>query len=176
MIAKIGKGENLYGAISYNQQKIDTEKGQILLLNRIPETLDNTYSTNYLHQCFESYLSANIRTEKPVRHISLNPDPADRVSDGQFVKMAQEYMERMGYGNQPYVVFKHTDIERIHIVTVCVGLDGKKLPDSYDHPRSMAICRDLEQTYNLIPATEKQRAENEQVCKVLFLGSFRTFG
>lgn len=165
MIAKIGKGENLYGAISYNQKKIDSENGQVLLLNRIPETLDNTYSTSYLHQCFEPYLSANIKTEKPVRHISLNPDPADRVSDGQFVKMAQEYMERMGYGNQPYVVFKHTDIERnhIHIVTVCVGLDGKKLPDSYDHPRSMAICRDLEQTYNLIPATEKQRTGNEQV-------------
>ncbi len=165
MIAKIGKGENLYGAISYNQQKIDTEKGQVLLLNKIPETLDNTYSTTYLHQRFEPYLSANIRTEKPVRHISLNPDPADKVSDGQFMEMAQRYMQEMGYGNQPYVVFKHTDIERthIHIVTVCVGLDGKKIPDSYDHPRSMAICRDLEQQYNLVPATEKQRTGNEQV-------------
>lgn len=164
MIAKIGKGENLYGAISYNQQKIDTEKGQVLLLNRIPETLDNTYSASYLHQRFEPYLSANIRTEKPVRHISLNPDPADRVSDGQFMEMAQQYMQEMGYGNQPYIVFKHTDIERthIHIVTVCVGLDGKKIPDSYDHPRSMAICRDLEQKYNLIPATEKQCTGNEQ--------------
>jgi hypothetical protein len=79
MIAKIGKGENLYGAISYNQKKIDSENGQVLLLNRIPETLDNTYSTAYLHQCFEPYLSANIRTEKPVRHISLNPDPGARV-------------------------------------------------------------------------------------------------
>ncbi|MDX3913943.1 MAG: conjugal transfer protein MobB [Pseudosphingobacterium sp.] len=165
MIAKIGKGEHLYGAISYNQQKIDSEKGQVLLLNRIPETLDNTYSTNYLHQQFEPYLSANIRTEKPVRHISLNPDPADRVSDGQFMEMAQQYMQEMGYGNQPYLVFKHTDIERthIHIVTVCVGLDGKKIPDSYDHPRSMAICRGLEQQYNLVPATEKQRTGNEQV-------------
>lgn len=162
MIAKIGKGGNLYGAISYNQQKIDSENGQVLLLNRIPETLDNNYSTNYLYQCFEPYLSANIRTEKPVRHISLNPDPADRVSDGQFVEMAQEYMERMGYGNQPYIIFKHTDIERshIHIVTVCVGLDGKKIPDSYDHPRSMAICRDLEERHNLIPATEKQDKVN----------------
>ncbi len=165
MIAKIGKGEYLYGAISYNQQKIDSQNGQVLLLNKIPETLDNTYSTSYLHQCFEPYLSANIRTEKPVRHISLNPDPADKVSDGQFIKMAQQYMQEMGYGNQPYVVFKHTDIERthIHIVTVCVGLDGKKIPDSFDHPRSMAICRDLEQKYNLISATDKQRTGNEQV-------------
>lgn len=165
MIAKIGKGDNLYGAFAYNQHKIDTEKGKVLLLNRIPETLDNTYSTSYLHRQFEPYLCANIRTEKPVRHISLNPDPADLVSDEQFVKMAQEYMKEMGYGNQPYIVFKHNDIARthIHIVTVCMGLDGKKIPDSYDHPRSMAICRDLEQKYNLLPATEKQRTGNEQV-------------
>lgn len=163
MIAKIGKGEHLYGAISYNQQKIDKENGQVLLLNRIPETLNNTYSTSYLHQHFEPYLAANIRTEKPVRHISLNPDPADKVSDGRFIKMAQQYMQEMGYGNQPYVVFKHTDIERthIHIVTVGVGLDGKKIPDSYDHPRSMEICRKLEQQYNLVPATEKQRSEKK---------------
>lgn len=146
MIAKIGKGENLYGAISYNQKKIDSENGQVLLLNKIPETLDNTYSANYLHQCFEPYLSANIRTEKPVRHISLNPDPKDKVSDAQFMEMAQEYMERMGYGKQPYIVYKHTDTSRthIHIVTICVGIDGKKIKDSYDHPQSMAICRDLE--------------------------------
>lgn len=165
MIAKIGKGEHLYGAISYNQQKIDKEKGQILLLNKIPETLNNTYSTNYLHQHFEPYLAANIRTEKPVRHISLNPDPADKVNDGQFIKMAQQYMQEMGYGNQPYVVFKHTDIERshIHIITVSVRADGKKIPDSYDHPRSMAICRKLEQQYNLVPATEKQCTGHEQV-------------
>ncbi|ASV79766.1 relaxase [Elizabethkingia anophelis] len=165
MIAKIGKGENLYGAISYNQKKIDSENGQVLLLNKIPETLDNTYSVSYLHQKFEPYLSANIRTEKPVRHISLNPDPMDNVCDAQLIAMAKEYMERMGYGKQPYIVFKHTDIERshIHIVTVCVGIDGKKITDSYDHPRSMAICRDLEQKYNLIPATEKQHTGKEQV-------------
>lgn len=165
MIAKIGKGEHLCGAISYNQQKIDKEKGKVLLLNKIPETVNNTYSTSYLHQQFEPYLAANIKTEKPVRHISLNPDPADKVSDGQFIKMAQQYMQEMGYGNQPYVVFKHTDLERthIHIVTVAVGLDGKKIPDSYDHPRSMTICRKLEQQYNLVPATEKQRTGDEQV-------------
>ncbi|WP_312331289.1 conjugal transfer protein MobB [Sphingobacterium sp.] len=165
MIAKIGKGEHLYGAILYNQQKIDKEKGQVLLLNKIPETLNNTYSTSYLRQHFEPYLATNIRTEKPVRHVSLNPDPADKVSDGQFIEMAQRYMQEMGYGDQPYVVFKHTDVERvhIHIVTVCVGLDGKKIPDSYDHPRSMATCRDLEQKYNLISATDKQRTGNEQV-------------
>ncbi|MGJ1503233.1 conjugal transfer protein MobB [Sphingobacterium multivorum] len=167
MIAKIGKGSNMYGAILYNQQKVDNENGAILLLNKIPDTVDGKYSVTYFNKCFEPYLSANIKTEKTVRHISLNPDPADKVSDEQFTEMAQVYMERMGYGNQPYIVFKHTDIDRthIHIVSTCVGIDGKKIPDHYDHPRSMAICRDLETKYNLQKATEQEQIQDNKVFK-----------
>jgi hypothetical protein len=167
MIAKIGKGSNMYGAILYNQQKVETKNGAVLLLNKIPDTLDGRYSTQYFNKCFEPYLSANIKTEKTARHISLNPDPADKVSDEQFTDMAQEYMERMGYGNQPYIVFKHTDIDRthIHIVSTCVGIDGKKIPDDYDHPRSMAICRDLETKYNLNKATEQEQKQANKVFK-----------
>jgi hypothetical protein len=167
MIAKIGKGSNIYGAILYNQQKVEKENGAVLLLNKIPDTVDGRYSTQYFNKCFEPYLSANIKTEKTVRHISLNPDPADRVSDEQFTNMAEEYMERMGYGNQPYIIFKHTDIDRthIHIVSTCVGIDGKKIPDDYDHPRSMAICRDLETKYNLNKATEQEQKQVNKVFK-----------
>ncbi|MBX9888970.1 MAG: relaxase/mobilization nuclease domain-containing protein [Flavobacteriaceae bacterium] len=167
MIAKIGKGSNLYGAILYNQQKVDKESGAVLLLNKIPDTVDGKYSTAYFNQCFEPYLSANIKTEKTVRHISLNPDPADKVSDEQFAEMAKEYMERMGYGNQPYIVFKHTDIDRthIHIVSTCIHIDGRKIPDDYDHPRSMAICRDLEKKYNLHKATEIEQKQNDKIFK-----------
>lgn len=167
MIAKIGKGSNMYGAILYNQQKVDRENGAVLLLNKIPDTVDGTYSVAYFNKCFEPYLLANIKTEKMVRHISLNPDPSDKVSDEQFTEMARVYMERMGYGNQPYIVFKHTDIDRthIHIVSTCVGINGKKIPDDYDHKRSMAICRNLEQKYNLQKASEQEKKQDNKVFK-----------
>lgn len=64
MIAKIGKGSNMYGAILYNQQKVDKENGAVLLLNKIPDTVDSKYSVAYFNKCFEPYLSANIKTEK----------------------------------------------------------------------------------------------------------------
>lgn len=167
MIAKIGKGENIMGALSYNLKKVDKENGQVLLTNKIPVTLDNSYSGHMIYRYFEPYLLANNKTEKPVRHISLNPDPEDKVTDDRFRDMARQYMEEMGYGKQPYVVFKHTDIERthVHIVTTCVELNGKKIPDSYDHPRSMAICRKLEQQYGLKPALEIKERKNERSLK-----------
>jgi hypothetical protein len=167
MIAKIGKGENILGALSYNQHKVDKENGKVLLTHKIPDTLDNRYSVATICRYFEPYLLANNKTEKPVRHISLNPDPEDKVTDDKFRDMASQYMKEMGYGNQPYIVYKHTDIERthIHIVTTCVELDGKKIPDSYDHPRSMAICRKLEEQYGLKPALETKESQNERLFK-----------
>ena len=169
MIAKIGKGSNMYGAILYNQQKVETKNGAVLLLNKIPDTMDGRYCASYFNQCFEPYLSANIKTEKTVRHISLNPDPMDKVSDEQFTGMAQEYMEHMGYGNQPYIVFKHTDIDRthIHIVSTSVAINGKKIPDDYDHTRSMVICRDLEQKYNLNKATGQEQKQADKIFRPL---------
>lgn len=156
MIAKIGKGDNLWGALTYNQQKVDNQNGTVLFTNKIPDLWDRPYTVRFFHQYFEPYLIANNKTEKPLRHISLNPDPEDQVNDKNYREMARQYMQEMGYGDQPYVVFKHTDIDRthIHIVTTCVQLDGKKISDRYDHPRSMEICRTLEQQYHLKVANE----------------------
>lgn len=167
MIAKIGKGENLLGALSYNQLKVDKENGQILFTQKIAETLNGQYTAAYLYRSFEPYLVANNKTEKPVLHISLNPDPKDKLTDEQFISIAQEYMQQMGYGNQPFVVFKHTDIDRahIHIVSTCVGINGKKISDKFDHPRSMEISRALEKKYNLIPATEQSRSMDNRIFK-----------
>ncbi|MCA6441064.1 MULTISPECIES: conjugal transfer protein MobB [unclassified Arcicella] len=165
MIAKIGRSGNLYGALAYNQLKVDNENGQILLANKIIETTNGHYSVAQLAQSFAPYLIANRNTEKHTLHISLNPAPKDKISDDKFREMAEEYMREMGYGEQPFVVFKHTDIDRshIHIVSVCVGEEGKKISDKFEKMRSMNVCRDLERKHNLIPATDKERNQNDKI-------------
>ena len=41
--------------------------------------------------------------------------------------LAQEFMENFGYGNQPYIVWLHEDIDRkhMHIVSVRMMKPGK---------------------------------------------------
>lgn len=165
MIAKVGRGNNVYGALAYNQLKVDNEKGKILLMNKMIETKDGKYTVAQLAKSFEPYLVANKNTEKTALHISLNPDPNDKVSDEKFIQMAQDYMNEMGYGEQPFVVFKHTDINRTHIHIVSVGVDeeGKKISDKFEKRKSMKICRELEQKYNLISAPNKESVQNEKV-------------
>jgi hypothetical protein len=165
MIAKIGRSANLYGALAYNQLKVENENGQILFANKIIETANGHYSVAQLAQSFAPYLIANRNTEKHTLHISLNPDPKDNVDDDKFREMAEEYMREMGYGEQPFVVFKHTDIDRshIHIVSVCVDEQGVKISDSFERMRSMSVCRELERKHGLIPATDKERNHNDKV-------------
>ncbi|WP_418263670.1 conjugal transfer protein MobB [Flavobacterium faecale] len=165
MIAKIGRGANIIGALSYNQLKVDKENGEILATHRIRETVNGSYTVAQLYHSFEPYLIANKRTEKPVLHISLNPDPRDQVSDENFKQIANDYMKLMGYQDQPYVVFKHTDIERthIHIVSTCVDRNGKKISDTYEKFRSMDACRELEQKFKLIPATAKEHNPKKEL-------------
>lgn len=165
MIAKIGRSGNLYGALAYNQLKVEHENGQILFTNRIIETTNGHYSVAQLAQSFAPYLIANRNTEKHTLHISLNPDPNDKVSDDKFREMAEKYMREMGYGEQPFVVFKHTDIDRshIHIVSVCVDEEGKKISDKFEKIRSMNVCRELERQHGLIPATDKEHKQNDKI-------------
>ncbi|MCS3869486.1 hypothetical protein J3D55_002402 [Chryseobacterium ginsenosidimutans] len=165
MIAKIGRSSNLIGTLSYNNSKMEQDKGEILMTNKIIETADRKYSVTQLARSFEPYLLANRKTEKHTLHISLNPDPKDKVSDEQYQEMAQIYMDQMGYGDQPFVVFKHTDIDRshIHIVSVAVDENGKKISDTYEKIRSMKICRELEKKFKLISATEKQGQQNHKI-------------
>ena len=158
MIAKISHGSSLYGVLSYNQLKVDELHADVLFGNRIIEPQgDNPYTIEHLSRSFEDYLTANRKTEKPILHISLNPDPKDCVSEEQFIKLAEEYMRRMGFGDQPYIVYRHNDIgrEHLHIVSVRVDETGRAISDSYEHERSMAVCRELEQQFSLTPATKK---------------------
>ncbi|MTG98812.1 relaxase/mobilization nuclease domain-containing protein [Myroides sp. BIT-d1] len=165
MIAKIGKGSNLIGALSYNQLKVDKGQGSVLFINNLPESNNTSNYITQLYKHFEPYLLLNYKTEKVVRHISLNPNPNDKLSDTALNEIAQQYMDTMGYENQPYIVYKHSDIERehIHIVTVCTDLKGKKIDDKYDYLKSMKACREIEKQFNLTSSINQTNEESKQI-------------
>jgi len=170
MVTKISSGSSLYGVLAYNQIKVDDQKALVLFTNRMIEPQDGIYDMGIYMRSFEPYLLANIKTEKPVLHISINPDPKDKLSNDQLSEIAQDYMQKMGYGDQPFIVYKHEDIDRehIHIVSLRVDETGKSIKDSFEHRRSMAACRELEQKYGLFPATKKQRPDGVPLKQVRY--------
>ncbi len=168
MVAKINIGSNLYGALSYNQEKVDKELGKILGSNLIFEPADGQFNVAECMNDFMQFVPVHFRTEKPVFHVSLNPHPDDRLTDDQLTDIGREYMQRLGYGNQPYLIFKHEDIgrEHIHIVSLRVDSNGKKIDGYKEHERSKAITEHLERKYNLNPAEGQKRTEQWELSPV----------
>ena len=168
MVAKINIGSNLYGALAYNQEKVDEGLGKILGANLVFEPADGQFNVTECMNDFMQFVPAHFRTEKPVFHVSLNPHPDDHLTDTQLTDIGQEYMQRLGYGDQPYLIFKHEDIgrEHIHIVSLRVDSNGKKIDDFKEHERSKEITEDLERKYNLNPAEGQKRTEQWELTPV----------
>mgnify|MGYP001543908493 FL=1 len=159
MVAKISVGNSLYGALAYNGEKINEAKGRLLTANRIYNDGSGTVDIHRAMEDFLSFMPAQSRVEKPVVHISLNPHPDDVLTDTELQDIAREYLEKMGYGNQPYLVFKHEDINRhhLHIVTVRVDENGRSIDTRNNFYRSKQITRELEQKYGLHDAERRNR-------------------
>lgn len=162
MVGRITKGASIRGVLEYNSEKVRNGEATVLYGNMVLGDCEqsDTFDMRRALSSFQPYLDTR-KIKDPVFHVSLNPDLSDKLTDEQLVEIAQEYMERMGFGQQPYYVFKHRDIDRehIHIVSVRLRDDGSIISDSQDRPRSKAILQDIEQRYGLRPAVkgEEQR-------------------
>ena len=156
MIAKISATENLGGALGYNFKKVEKEEASILLTQGLYQNKEGTYTMAEVFADMQAVIPEKYRTKKTVFHCSLNPHPDEKLSDETLTQIAKEYMEALGYGNQPYIVFKHNDISRehIHIVSLRVDSKGRKINDRFEKRRSKQITDALERKYNLIPSSK----------------------
>ena len=170
MVAKINYGSSLFGALAYNGEKVNEGVAKILETNKVFSPADGTHDISACMQDFMAYMPSHVLTKKPVIHISLNPHPDDRLTDEQFSAIAREYIEKMGYANQPFIVYKHEDIDRhhLHIVTLAVDERGKKINDGNNFYTSTRILKELEQKYGLIPAQMRKEKEVFRLQKVCY--------
>ena len=168
MIAKISATENLGGALGYNFKKVEKGEASILLAQGLYQNKEGTYTMAEVFPDMQALIPEKCRTKKMVFHCSLNPHPDDKISDEQLVQVAREYMEALGYGNQPYIVFKHSDIarEHIHIVSLRVDSRGQKINDKFEKRRSKQITDALERKYSLIPSSKVTDREMKEVSKI----------
>ena len=168
MIAKISATENLGGALGYNFKKVEKGEASVLLAAELYQSNDGNYTMEDVLADMQALIPKKCRTKKMVFHCSLNPHPDEKLSDETLMQIAKEYMEALGYGKQPYIVFKHNDIarEHIHIVSLRVDCRGRKINDKFEKRRSKKITDSLERKFGLIPSskvTDRAVAETPKV-------------
>ena len=168
MIAKISSTENLGGALGYNFKKVQHNEAAVLCVNELRKGFDGTFQMDKVLADMQRAIPEQCRTKKTVFHCSLNPHPDEKLTDEEFTQIAKEYMEALGYGKQPYIVFKHNDIarEHIHIVSLRVDFDGNKINDKFEGRRSKKITNALEKKYNLIPSSKVSERTTTETPKV----------
>ena len=168
MIAKISATENLGGALGYNFKKVEKEEASILLAQGLYQNKEGTYTMAEVFADMEALIPEKCRTKKMMFHCSLNPHPDEKLSDETLMQIAKEYMEALGYGKQPYIMFKHSDIarEHIHIVSLRVDSRGRKINDKFEKRRSKKITDALEKRFGLIPSSKVADKAVEETPKI----------
>ena len=168
MIAKISATENLGGALGYNFKKVEKGEASILLAAELYQDKEGTYTMAEVFADMQALIPEKCRTKKTVFHCSLNPHPDEKLSNETLTQIAKEYMETLGYGKQPYIVFKHNDIarEHIHIVSLRVDSEGKKINDKFEKRRSKKITDALERKFGLIPGSKVSERTTTETPKV----------
>ena len=147
MIAKIIKGTSFCGVISYMLSKQEG-KAMVLASNNIGFTDQNLCVHEFVLQA-----SMRPTVQKPVCHtiLSFSANDADRLTDDVMIKIANEYLEKMGYGDTQSLTVRHSDRQHphLHICINCIGNDGKTISDRNEKYRSTKICRELTERYGL---------------------------
>lgn len=168
MVAKISIGNSLYGTLTYNGEKINKEKGRLLDTNKIYNDGSGSVDIRRAYEDFMRWIPTSSRTERPMMHISLNPHPDDKLSDTDFTRLAHDYMQMMGLGDMPYMIYKHEDIDRhhVHIVALRVGTDGRCISDRNNFYKNKKVCRELEKKYGLKPAEREKISPDTPITKI----------
>jgi len=143
------------------------ESGRVLAAENIPEGRTLVEEFN---RCAEVAMKTTSRgpvVKNTSFHMSVNPSELDpKMDDDTAVQFMKDLMERLGYGGQPYKIYKHTDIERMHyhIVSTRIGPDGKKIPDSYERYKLREALKELSKIYGFSledTAYDKSKSERK---------------
>ena len=161
MIAKIIKGADFGGVINYMLSK-EEGKAKVLASNNIGFIDQNLCAHEFALQA-----SMRPNVQKPVCHtiLSFSASDAERLTDDVMVKIANEYLEKMGYGDTQSLIVRHSDRQHphLHICINRIGNNGKTISDRNEKYRSTKICRELTERYGLTIGEGKQEVNRSRL-------------
>lgn len=164
MVAKVISGKDIKGALNYNEQKVQEGKAVCIMSNLFKEDSGRLTFFDKLNR-FTDLNEKNRRTKTNTLHISLNFDATEKLKIHELNSIATTYMNKIGFGEQPYLVYEHHDAahQHVHIVTTLIRKDGARIPIHFlGRNESEKARKEIEKEFNLVEA-EKQNKSNSQV-------------
>ncbi len=159
MVAKITIPKSIEAALNYNEKKV--QKGNAVCL-QAANYLNEAKNMNFYQKLngFERLNSLNERATTKTLHVSLNFDPSEKLAENKLLQIASDYMEKIGFGQQPYLVYKHGDAghPHIHIVSTTIKKDGSRInTHNIGRNQSEKARKEIELSYGLVKAERQQQ-------------------
>ena len=159
MVAKITIPKSIEAALNYNEKKV--QKGNAVCLH-VANYLNEAKDMNFYQKLngFERVNILNDRATTKTLHVSLNFDPSEKIVDDKLLKIAELYMNKIGFGEQPFIIYKHEDAghPHIHIVSTTIKADGSRInTHNIGRNQSEKARKEIEQLYGLVKAERQQQ-------------------
>lgn len=158
MVTRILSSYNIRGILNYNEAKVKSGDAQLMLANRSAVDIEKINIREKLSR-FEKLTRLNDRAKRNAMHIMLNFDKDDRLDSEKLITIARTYMDGIGFGDQPYLVYQHYDVSNrhIHIVSTNIKPDGSRI-DFHNIGRSISetVRKNIEIEFNLVRADHKK--------------------
>jgi hypothetical protein len=162
MVAKIKTGRSIIGAINYNEHKVGLGEAELILAQGyLKDPLDLTFNDKL--ERLTDLAKRNQLTLVNTLHVSLNFAVGENLDKDILQQIADDYMEGLGFGKQPYLVYQHHDAghPHLHLVTTNIQPDGKRISFHLLANRASESARkQVELTYDLVKAEDQGKQQN----------------
>ena len=164
MVIVIHQASSTANAFFYNERKAKEGKATFYHSRNTPSTNPFIYSAQHRHQIFKRIEDSNTRVKNKGLHISFNPTMNDMIRIGEkgIRTELDNLMKQLGYGKQPYLIYRHADIDRVHFHIVSTRIDkqsGKKIKDNFEKEKVQKFIKELEQTHQLKNDDPKEKID-----------------
>lgn len=158
MVARINTGKSISKALNYNEKKVQLSHAECLLAHNFLNDAGQMTFYDKLRS-FEKLTSLNERTATNTLHVSLNFDPSEKLENEKLMAIANSYMKRIGFGDQPWLVYRHFDTEHphIHIISTNIQRDGSRISmHNMGRNQSEVARKEIEIEFDLVKAESKK--------------------
>ncbi|RZM24255.1 MAG: relaxase [Pedobacter sp.] len=163
MVAVIKTGHSIHRIFNYNENKVKAGVAECIGAGNYPIDPDKMSHAMKLNR-FLKQMELNENVKRNSVHISLNFDVSEsHLSQGKLLAIAEDYMEKIGFGKQPFLVYQHYDAghPHIHLVTTNVEADGKRIDLHHLVIRKSEPARKaIEKDFSLVAAEAQKKQEN----------------